>query len=86
VVSERGVMIGVVQRVGVNQRGREPGHRVDQRVFGPDRDVVRLDDRAARIDTDLALGPERVADPAQPHVADVQHAGGGAQDRLDLLG
>jgi hypothetical protein len=79
-------MIGAVQRVGVHQRRREPGHRVDQRVFGPDRDVVRLDYRAVRIDTDLALGPECVADPAQPHLADVQHAGSGAQDRLDLLG
>jgi hypothetical protein len=29
VVSERGVMIGLVQRVGVHQRGGEPGHRVD---------------------------------------------------------
>ena len=86
VVSERRVVIGVVQRVGVHQRGREPGYRVDQRVFGPDRDVVGLDNRAVRIDTDLALGPERVADPAQPHLADVQHAGSGAQDRLDLLG
>jgi len=55
-------------------------------MLGSDRDVVRLDDRAARIDTDLALGPEHAADPAQPHLPDVQHAGSGAQDRLDLLG
>jgi hypothetical protein len=86
VVGQRRVMIGIVQRVGVHQRGREPGHRVDQRMFGSDRDVVGLDDRAARIDTDLALGPEHAADPAQPHLPDVQHAGSGAQDRLDPLG
>jgi hypothetical protein len=85
-VGQRRVMIGVVQRVRVHQRGGEPGHRVDQRVFGPDRDIVRLDDRAVRIDTDLALGPECPADPAQPHLADVQDAGSGAQDHLDLLG
>jgi hypothetical protein len=86
VVGQWRVVIGVVQRVGVHQRGREPGYRVDQRVFGLDRDVVGLDERAVRIDTDLALGPERVADPAQPHLADVKYAGSGAQDRLDLLG
>jgi hypothetical protein len=85
-VGQRRVMIGVVQRVGVHQRGREPGYRVDQGVLGRDRDVVGLDDRAVWIDTDLALGVERMADPAQPHLADGQNAGSGAQDGLDLLG
>jgi hypothetical protein len=57
VVSQQGVVIGVVQRVGVHDGRGEPEDGVDQRVFGADRDVVGPDDGAGRVYGDLALRP-----------------------------
>ena len=78
-------MVDVVQRIGVHAGRGQPGDGVDQRVLGADRDVVRLHDRAARVDRDLAFGPEGTADPAQPDPPGGQHARGGPQCGLGLL-
>ena len=85
-VREHRVVIGAVQRVGVHAGRRQPGDGVDQRVFGADRDVVRLDHGTGRVHRDLAFGADGAADPAQPDPADGQHARGGAQGGLGLLG
>jgi hypothetical protein len=79
-------MVGVVEGIGVHRGRGEPGDGVHEPVLGADRDVVGLDDRAARVDRDLALGPQRAADPAQPYRPGVQYAGRGAQGRLGLVG
>ena len=54
--------------IGVHQGGGEPGHGVDEPVLGLHGDPVRRDHAELRVDDDLALGPQRVADPAQPHL------------------
>src|ERR1017187_2656951 len=72
-------MVGAVEGVGVHGRGREPRDRVDQSVFGADRDVMGLDDRAARVDRDLALGPERGGPPPPPAAPPPHPARGGAR-------
>jgi DNA-binding beta-propeller fold protein YncE len=64
-------------RVGVDERGRQPGQRVEQGVLGGDGDLVALDGGVGGVDDDLAFGPELVADPAQTDLPDAQHAGHG---------
>ena len=58
-VGQVGVVVGAVVglRVGVHERGREPGQRVDEAMLGLDRDTVSLHKGQMRVDHDLALGP-----------------------------
>ena len=65
-VGEQRVVVGVVQRIGVDHGGGQVRDGVDEPVLGADRDRVGLDHRAVRIDQDRALGPEPAPDPAQP--------------------
>jgi hypothetical protein len=86
VVGEQRVVVGVVQRIGVDHGGGQVREGVDEPVLGADRDRVGLDHRAARVDQDRALGPEPATDPAQPDRPGAQHPGGRPQGRLGRIG
>jgi hypothetical protein len=86
VVGQQGVVVGVVQRVGVHHGGGQVRDGVDEPVLGTDRDRVRLDHRTTRVDQDRAFGAEPAPDPAQPHRPGAQHPGRRAEGRLSLLG
>ena len=72
-------------RVGVHQRGGQPRQRVQQVVLGINRDLVSLDRAGPGIDEDLAFSAQLVPDPAQPDLADIEHARGRAQRLLHLI-
>jgi hypothetical protein len=59
VVGEGGVRVagrvGQGRVVGVDGGGREPGHGVDHRVFGLDREGVGVDDGQVGVDNDVGL-------------------------------
>jgi len=55
---------------------------MEQVVLGTDRDLVGPDRAGPGVDDDLAFGPQLVADPPQPDLPHVQHAGSGAQGAL----
>ena len=61
-VGEQRVVVGVVQRIGVDHGGGQMRDGVDEPVLGADRDRVGLDHRAVRVDQDRALGPEPAPD------------------------
>jgi hypothetical protein len=61
-------------RVGVNERGGQPGNRVQQSVLSADRDLVRLRGDDVRVENDLAPGADLVADPAEPYLPCIQDA------------
>jgi hypothetical protein len=86
VAGQQRVVVGVVQRVGVDHGGGQVREGVNEPVLGADRDRVRLDHRTVRVDQDRALGPEPAADPAQPDRPGAQHPGGRAQGRLGRVG
>jgi len=50
-----------------------------QGMLGADGELVGLHGGDVRGDDDLAFGADLVADPAQPDLPGVQHAGGGPQ-------
>jgi hypothetical protein len=71
------VRIGALARlrVGMHQGRGQAGQRVQQVVLGVDGDGVGGDGGDGAADGDLAFGPELVADPAEPNLADVMRAG-----------
>ena len=71
--------------VGVDQRGRQPRDRVQQIMLGGHRDLVRRRGGEAGRDHDLALGPQLMADPAQPDLTGAEHAVGRPQGALGLV-
>jgi hypothetical protein len=71
--------------VGVDQRGGQPGDRVQQIMLGGHRDLVRRRGGEAGRNHDLALGPELMADPAQADLAGAEHAVGRPQGALGLV-
>ena len=71
--------------VGVHERARQPRDRVQQIVLGGDRDLVGRGGGDAGRDHDLALGPQLMADPAQPDLAGAEHAVGRPQGALGLV-
>jgi hypothetical protein len=56
--------------VGVHQRGGQAWYRMQQGVFGVDRNLVRGDCAGTWVNDDFAFGAEMVADPPQPDLAD----------------
>lgn len=81
------MVIGVALRlrVGMDQRGGQARHRVQQAVLGVNRDLVCLDGAGTWADDDLAFGPQLMADPPQPDLADAQHSLGAAQRLFHLV-
>ena len=78
--------VAAVRRgVGVDERGGQPRDRVQQGVLSADSDLVRLRGGDVRVDDYLAFSADLVADPAQPDLPGIQHAGGGAQGALGLV-
>src|SRR6266851_8151352 len=71
--------------VSVDESGRQPRNGMQQVVLGADRDLVSLDGGDVRADDHFALGADLVPDPAQPYLADIQHAESGAQGALGLV-
>ena len=79
----------VLQRIGVDDGGGQPRDPVQEPMLGLLGHVVAFHHRQRRIDHDLALGPQGVTDPAQPDLAEAEHALGGQQlglDPVDQLG
>ena len=67
-------MVGAVGAVRVGVHGGRASGEADawiSRCSASHRDGVRLDQRQVVVDHDVHLGAQRVADPAQPHRADL---------------
>ena len=73
------------RRIGVHQRGGQPGQGMEQAVLGTDRDLMRLDGTGPGVDGDLAFGAQLVADPPQPDLPGIEDPGGGAEGLLSLM-
>ena len=84
---EDGVVIGTRRglRIGVNERGSQARHGVQEVVLGVDGDLVRLNSASGRIDDDLALGAQLMTNPPQPDLPDIQDSGGSPQGLLGLV-
>jgi len=82
-----GVMVIAVSglRVRMHDRSGKTGKGMQESVLGADRYLVGLDRRRGAVDDDLAFGAELVADPAQPDLADVEHARRSPQCFLSLV-
>src|SRR6266508_4685685 len=66
-------------RVRVHHGRGQLRYVVDQPMFGLDSDLMRRHEGQLRVEHDLALGPQAMADPAHAHGADVADAFGGPQ-------
>jgi hypothetical protein len=71
--------------VGVDERGGQPRDGVQEIMLGVHRDLVSRRGGEAGRDHDLALGPQLVADPAQPDLAGAEHSVGRPQGALGLV-
>ena len=71
--------------IGVHESRGQARQGVQQGMLGADCDLMRLNGGGAGVDHDLAFGPQLMADPAQPDLADAEHAGGPAQVMLGLV-
>ena len=71
--------------VGVHERAGQPRDRVQEIVLGVDRDLMGRGGGEVGRDHDLALGPQLMADPAQPDLAGAEHAVGRPQGALGLV-
>lgn len=71
------VVIGALRslRIGVDERGGQPRHGVQEAVLGVDCYLMRLDRAGRGIDDYLTFSPQLVANPPQPHLADVEDSG-----------
>ena len=78
-----GVGAAVGLRVGVDERGCQPGDGMQQGVLRGDGDLVGLDGRDAGVDDDFAFRADLMADPAHPDLPGTQYPRGGPQSLLD---
>jgi hypothetical protein len=76
------VVVGVAPglRVGVHQRRGQPRQRVQQTALGADRDLMGLDSAGTGVNDHFAFGPQLMADPPQPDLADTRHPGSGRSE------
>ena len=71
--------------VGVDERAGQPRYGVQEIMLGVHRDLVSGGGGEAGRDHDLALGPQLMADPAQPDLAGAEHPVGRPQGALGLV-
>jgi|SRR4051794_23167106 hypothetical protein len=72
-------------RPRVNDGRREAPNLVEETALGVMGNVVSFADGQVAIDHNLDLGPQGVADPAQPHLIDAFDTRGGWDDAFDLI-
>jgi hypothetical protein len=71
--------------VGVDERAGQPRDGVQEIMLGVHRDLVSRRGGESGRDHDLALGPQLMADPAQPDLAGAEHPVGRPQGALGLV-